>query len=1229
MKAKSLLLLVLLLSAAISYGAVREPVGIWDFDPADPNGATLGADMHLVGTAMPAAGITPEDGAVLIGVGSHFACEHGISPNGGGAMVNEWTLLVDFRYPESSVGKYIDFFQTDPQNTPGNDSDWTVASSDGAIGIAAVGYSRQTGFYTQPDTWYRMVMSVDNGTRHDLYVDGQRVLVGNPQAVDGRFALADVLLLFAANDGDDNDIIVSRVAMWDVPLTAGEAIALGDPNYGLYHDNKGPDVNAGADQDMELDAGGSMVLALDGTVSDDGEYGVLWTQVSGPAAVVIADAASEDTTMTITAAGKYVMQLTANDGEFEVSDTVTFVVHPHNYGGLIVHWDFDQEWDGVTVVDVSSHENHGRVIDGDVGEALYIADGVYGQALDLRNGDYAVGGDCIALDMVMPDSGTIALWFKPHAFYNYNAVFDNSVQQDDWEMWIYSDGRLRFRVEAGTEVTANLTQLAQGQNPLELWWHMTLTWDRLTATTVKTQMYINGQLSEEKTGPWVNPGSTFYLGGGHPGNDFGHGAYDDFRIYNRVLSASDALQLVFGENLPPEVDAGADQEFEMDAASTPIAVSLDGTVTDIGEVLIAWSKISGPNDITIENGDTANATATISAPGRYRLELTADDGEYIVSDTMLVVVHPHGYDGQILHWDFETDSGGRVYDVSGHASHGTIIDGPTGSTSYTDGKIGRCLNLLNGDYMTGGDYAAVELRLPDSGTIALWYNPHSMYNWNAVFDNSRDADDWEMWLYADGNMRFRVDDSAQVTGNLAALGSPEDPTVAGKWWHVAVTWERTSATTVALKMFVNGAQTDAVTGPWIDPGEYFYIGGGHPGNDHAHAMVDEVYIYDRPLDMLEILGLMYRGNKPPVVDAGPDTTKWLDGSGQVTVQLQGSVIDDGGPSDLVIAWTKISGPNDIVIDDPTVANTWATITSAGIYHLQIDANDGEFYSTDDMYIEVYPAGYTGLIVHWPFDSDTLEDASGNGNDGTLVQGAASASGYARGKLGRGWQSGNSSSPPFGSGGDYVSLRLTMPDKGTIAFWYKVKNLYQYVTLFDNSVQQDDWEMWIYDRGEARFRIEGGGEVSANLHALSSDGDARGDWFHIAVTWKRLSATQVENSLYVNGRLIQSRVGPWVDPGSTFYLGGGNDGNTYADGMWDDVRLYERALTAGEIGLLASISDFDGDNSVDVGDLRFLAERWLDEVVDCDSTPAGDYNADCRIDMRDIAAFAKWWLEGLD
>jgi len=210
---------------------VPEPKSIWEFDPPDFSAATIGVPLELVGTVKPVAGINPGDGAVQIGEGSYYICTHGIAPNGGGTKVNEWTLLIDFSYPPSSLSDppsgYNDLFQTNPTNV--DDSDWTINSS-GAVGIGAVGYSSTKGFTTKGNTWYRMVLVVDNGTRHDIYFDGVEIFKGNQQGVDGRFSLASTILLFCAGNNQDRDdapINVSTVAFWDKPLTADEIAAIG------------------------------------------------------------------------------------------------------------------------------------------------------------------------------------------------------------------------------------------------------------------------------------------------------------------------------------------------------------------------------------------------------------------------------------------------------------------------------------------------------------------------------------------------------------------------------------------------------------------------------------------------------------------------------------------------------------------------------------------------------------------------------------------------------------------------------------------------------------------------------------------------------------------------------------------------------------------------------------------------------------------------------------------
>ena len=230
MKRLMLLLLAVALTTPVQ-AAVPEPQGAWEFNPSDPGRATIGQPLELVGTVEKIPGVHAADSAVQIGEGSYYICTHGIAPNGGGTKVNQWTLLIDFSYPPSSLSDlpngYNDLFQLDPTNA--DDSDWTINSS-GAIGIGAVGYSNAHGYTTQGDTWYRMVLVVENGVRQDLYVDGVEIFKGNQQGVDGRFSLTDVILLFCAGNNQDRDdapINVSSVGIWDRPLSAAEIASLG------------------------------------------------------------------------------------------------------------------------------------------------------------------------------------------------------------------------------------------------------------------------------------------------------------------------------------------------------------------------------------------------------------------------------------------------------------------------------------------------------------------------------------------------------------------------------------------------------------------------------------------------------------------------------------------------------------------------------------------------------------------------------------------------------------------------------------------------------------------------------------------------------------------------------------------------------------------------------------------------------------------------------------------
>jgi F5/8 type C domain len=211
--------------------------GLWEFGSADDlTAAKVGNDLVLAGdrahTAM--AGIGAGDGAVGIGVGSYYECIAGIAANGGGSMVNQYTLLFDFRYPSSSAGQYMCFFQTDTTNS--NDGDYFISPSED-WGVGSISYaSNPGGEFSVPDTWYRVILSVDQGSGDQffrLYIDGVLIHTHGNSGTDGRHSLSadpDVaVLLFADENSEDPEIHCSTVAIWDRPLTAEEIAVLGGP----------------------------------------------------------------------------------------------------------------------------------------------------------------------------------------------------------------------------------------------------------------------------------------------------------------------------------------------------------------------------------------------------------------------------------------------------------------------------------------------------------------------------------------------------------------------------------------------------------------------------------------------------------------------------------------------------------------------------------------------------------------------------------------------------------------------------------------------------------------------------------------------------------------------------------------------------------------------------------------------------------------------------------------
>ncbi len=222
---------------------------------------------------------------------------------------------------------------------------------------------------------------------------------------------------------------------------------------------------------------------------------------------------------------------------------------------------------------------------------------------------------------------------------------------------------------------------------------------------------------------------------------------------------------------------------------------------------------------------------------------------------------------------------------------------------------------------------------------------------------------------------------------------------------------------------------------------------------------------------------------------------------------------------------------------------------------QGDIDDVRIYNTalEEWQIEELFATGTkdlGLVAYYPF-SGSANDVSGNGYDGIATGGATLTTD-------RFGHSNNAYS--FDGVDDHFLIASTITvNSTTMATWYKISGSHggwaNDMTLFgynDGKVQvgrgnyNNDWKViW----------------CESTLLAISSEvGNDQGTWHHFAVT-----ADQNQVALYIDGKLLGSGSASSCS-NSINYIGRANfnNPNNYFNGLLDDIRVYNRALTELEI-----------------------------------------------------------------
>ncbi len=151
--------------------------------------------------------------------GTFLRMNHGLGTNGGGTLLNQYTLIMDVNFP-SRISGWSVFYQSNTNNT--DDGEWFVNSAGG------VGISGNYGGSVPTNTWNRCAVVVDQvaGT-FTSFINGGQVQQNTGLSLDGRWALNPQVLLFADENQENSPVLVNSVQLRPYAMIPADLAALG------------------------------------------------------------------------------------------------------------------------------------------------------------------------------------------------------------------------------------------------------------------------------------------------------------------------------------------------------------------------------------------------------------------------------------------------------------------------------------------------------------------------------------------------------------------------------------------------------------------------------------------------------------------------------------------------------------------------------------------------------------------------------------------------------------------------------------------------------------------------------------------------------------------------------------------------------------------------------------------------------------------------------------------
>ncbi len=563
-----------------------------------------------------------------------------------------------------------------------------------------------------------------------------------------------------------------------------------------------------------------------------------------------------------------------------------------------------------------------------------------------------------------------------------------------------------------------------------------------------------------------------------------------------------------------------------------------------------------------------------------RVTGSALDIDYIVDPTYSLV----GY------WKLDETSGTSATDSSGYGNTGTHTNSPTISSTVPTTSFSNPRSLSfdgSNDYVTMGDVAGLEVEGSLPFSTSVWFRPSASPGAEATYvlvAKGTPGSAGYAFQYEKISGNFVINISKYGVADQRVTITELTP---GTWYHLAGV--QSSST---IEYFVNGASqgTLANASAYNASGtNAFRIGAASNGTLQANGLIDDVRIYNRALSQTEITALA----------AGDHTASTWDGSSSTTYATAANWSTNAVPD----PYTNVTIAN--VANRPVLAANESlaslTINSSSFLDLagfNLTINDsGAFTNNGTLLIKNTETltGFTndtdtgtiinygttnitglktgntynnlilndGMVGYWKLDETSgtsATDSSGYANTGTHTNSPTISSTVPTTSFS------NPRSLSFDGTNDYVDVNAapatTYPM--TISAWVKRSTSANnaIVQIHDGSAgSAEAFRLYI----DSSNKLNMGIRVSGASYVITSSATIGTSWTYVTAVF----SSNTSGTLYVDGiaDVTGSFSGQTPSVVNKTFIGSLRASVWPFNGLIDDVRIYNRALSAGDISNL--------------------------------------------------------------